>query len=38
MAIRRFFVFDLCMRFKRLDWRTQDAERMVLILIGADRK
>jgi hypothetical protein len=33
MAIRKFLVFDLCLRFKRLDWRTQDAERMVTILL-----
>lgn len=37
IAFRKFFVFDLCLRFKRLDWRTQDAERMIGILLG-DRK
>lgn len=26
---QRFFVFDLCLRFKELSWRTTDVERLV---------
>lgn len=34
MALRRWLVFDVCMRFKRIEWRTDIAERMVDILSG----
>jgi hypothetical protein len=31
-------VTDLCMQYKRLDWGTEHAARMLAILLGPERK